>query len=205
MAYLAPLIAAQVGDVPSEALVDRITCSRFDVASLSKQVQEWVTNGFPLEHNGTLTGKHHATNYKSSLSYKARTHKSLLKRLSANKTVGPYAWSGDVSSLPFTDCAVNPLGAVPYKTDQTRARACDDPFINDAIMDTPTFKMLALQQLRDGAFPYCCWLKSDVASAFTCMHLTQKDLPWMMFSWYHPDDTTFQGTDQDCLYVHVCI
>ena len=23
-----------------------------------------------------------------------------------------------------------------------------------------------------------------------------------MFTWYHPDDVTFSGTDQDCLYVH---
>ena len=24
----------------------------------------------------------------------------------------------------------------------------------------------------------------------------------MLFAWYHPDDTEFLGTDQDCLYVH---
>ena len=179
-----------------------VTCNKFDIATLGKQIETWVKHGFPLGHDGTIVGKHHKHNYKSSIQYKEGTHKSLLKRLAANKTAGPYEWSGNVADLPFENCAINPLGAVPYKYEPSRARACDDPIINDAIPDTPTFKMSAIQQLRDGAFPYCYWLKSDVASAFLCMHLQQKDLPWMIFSWYRPDDTNFQGTDQDCLYVH---
>ena len=136
------------------------------------------------------TGKHHQHNYKSAIHYKAGTHKSLLKRLKANKTVGPFSWTGDVSDLPFTDCAVNPIGAVPYKYDLTRARACDDPFINAAIKP-PGFRMTAMQQLRDRAFPYCCWLKSDIASAFLCMQMAQHDMPWMMFAWHHPNNTDF--------------
>ena len=171
------------------------------MATLLDQVVDWVKHGFSLGHDGSLQGKYHKTNYKSSLSFKSGVQKSLLKRLAANKTTGPFAWTGDVSTLPFPDCAVNPIGAVPYKYEPDRARACDDPFINEAITP-PGFSMPAMQMLRDAAFPYCSWLKSDVAAAFAAMNLSTDDMPWMMFSWYHPDDTTFSGTDQDYLYVH---
>jgi hypothetical protein len=72
----------------------------------------------------------------------------------------------------------------------------------NAAIDPPHFKMPALQQLRDDAFPGCCWQKSDIAAAFPTMGIALTDLPWMLFAWYAPDDIDFLGTDQDYLYVH---
>ena len=199
--YLAPLITSQVGDVPSEALVTNITKGRMTVTTLLQQLTSWVHKGFALEHDGSLIGKHYKQNYKSSLLFKSGVHKSLCKRLATNKTTGPFAWTGSVDDLPFSDCAINPIGAVRYKYEQDRARACDDPFINDAITP-PSFSMPAMQQLRERAFPFCSWAKSDVEAAFPCMKLAQGDLPWMLFTWYAPDDTDFTGSGTGCLYVH---
>ena len=201
LAYLAPLVQQQIANVPSEALVQTISNNRYTVSSLANQIESWVTHGFPLGHDGSLSGKHYTPNYKSSLEFRSGVTKSLLKRLDTNKTAGPFAWTGDLADLPFQDCAVNPIGAVRYKYEPDRARACDDPHINQATLP-PGFSITAMQQIRDGAFPCCSWYKSDVASAFPCMPLPQTDLPWMMFTWYHPDDTDFQGTDKDCIYVH---
>jgi hypothetical protein len=47
-----------------------------------------------------------------------------MKRLAKSKTSGPYQWSGNVQVLPFERCTINPMGAVPYKYEQDRARAC---------------------------------------------------------------------------------
>ena len=199
--YLRPLVDRQVGDVPLEAMVSRISNKQYTITTLLAQVEDWVTNGFRLGHDGSLTGKHHHSNYKSALEFKSGVTKSLLKRLDTSKTVGPFAWTQDMSDIPMPDCAVNPIGAVRYKYEHDRARACDDPFINTAI-DPPGFTMDAMDRLRAAAFPGCSWLKSDVASAFPCMNLCQEDLPWMLFAWYHPDDTDFTGTDQDCLCLH---
>ena len=179
----------------------KISCGLHTVTSLSDQIETWVAQGFPLDHDGTMTGKHDSYNYKSSAEFRTGVHKSLMKRLDTNKTAGPFAWAGDVADLPFPDCAINSIGAVRYEYEQDRARACDDPVINEAIT-APTFRMPAIEQLRTGAFPYCSWNKSDISAAFPCMHLRQDDLPWMLFTWYHPDDKLFEGTDRDCLYVH---
>jgi hypothetical protein len=200
--YLRPLAESMRGDTECEQLVACISDNRYNVDSLSAQISEWVNNGFPLEHDSSLHGKHHAPNYKSAVTeFRPQVTKSLLKRLATNKTMGPYSWSGNVNDLPFTSCGVNPIGAVPYKYEPGRARACDDPWINAAI-DPPHFKMTALEQLRRDAYPCCSWAKTDVEAAFPVMHVRQTDLPWMLFAWYHPDDTTFSGIDQDCLYVH---
>ena len=190
------------GDVESEEMVATISDGRYDVHSLGQQLIDWVTNGFPLDHDNSMRGKHHKPNYRSAVEdFKPQVTKSLLKRLATGKTVGPFSWDGDPESLPFTDCGINPLGAVPYKLEPGRARACDDPWINEAITP-PHFKMTALDMLRDNAYPFCSWLKSDIDSAFPVMNVRHCDLPWMLFSWFHPEDTTFRGTDQDCLYVH---
>ena len=165
-----------------------------------RRVTTWVRDGFPLMHDNTLHGKHHGLNYKSALSFRAQTHKSLIKRLNTHKTAGPYQWSGDINDLPFDDCAINSLGAVPYKLEPDRARACDDSAINVAITP-PHFKQPALQQLREAAYPGCSWSKSDIAAAFPTMNVRQQDLVWLMFAWCAPEDTEFKGTDQDCLPV----
>ena len=183
-------------------MVSLISDGKQTVSSLIDLIDTWVSNGFPLMQDGTVTGKHHKLNYKSALGqHKQGTHNSLLKRLMTGKTMGPFAWSGSVEDLPFTHCAINPIGAVPYKYEPDRARACDDPIINDAITATH-FKMPAMQMLRDDAYPGCSWLKSDIAAAFPTMNVAQQDLVWMMFAWFAPEDTTFSGTDQDCLYLH---
>ena len=200
--YLHPLVVSMIGDHECEDLISQISDGQQTVATLDMQIRTWVSEGFSLDHDNTLLGKFHAPNYTSALEqFRSQTTKSLIKRLQTHKTVGPFSWSGTVDDLPFLNCAVNPIGAVAYKYEPDRARACDDPFINAAIQPTH-FKMPALQQLRDAAYPCCSWSKSDVASAFTCMNMAQHDLPHMMFAWYHPDDTEFKGSDQDCLYVH---
>lgn len=201
MAYLKPLVQEQVGNDCSEQLVRHVTCDMYNVTTLLEQIENWNNNGFSLMREAQLTGKHHASNYKSALQYKAQVHKSLRKRLDACKTAGPFLWNGDLTNLPWADCAINPMGAVPYKDDLSRARACDDMLCNEVSI-APYFKQSALQQIRDRSFPYCEYAKSDVEAAFTCMHMSSSDLPWLLFAWYHIDDTTFAGSDQDCLYLH---
>jgi hypothetical protein len=68
--------------------------------------------------------------------------------------------------------------------------------------DAPYFRQLALHQIRERTFPYCEYAKSDIESAFPCMHMADDDLPYLMFARDHPDDTEFAGSDQDFLYVH---
>ena len=106
MDYIRPLVQQQIGDVPLEAMVTRISNGRYTISTLLDQVEDWATHGFSLGHDSTLTGKHHQPNYKSSIAFRPGVHKSLLKRLANNKTVGPFAWTGDVSELPFPNCAV---------------------------------------------------------------------------------------------------
>ena len=131
--YLRPLLQAQVSNDESEQLVNDVTCGMYHVQTLLDQITTWNDNGFTLRREGLLTGKHHANNYKSALLYKQQVHKSLLKRLTAQKTVGPFLWNGELTSLPWADCAVYPLGAVPYKDDMSRARACDDMICNEGM------------------------------------------------------------------------
>ena len=200
--YLRPLVAAQDKDALSEALVSLVSDNQLTVASLSAFIEDGAKNGFKLGVPDSFSGKHHSTNYKSANStFREQTHNSLMKRLAKSKTSGPYQWSGNVQDLPFERCTINPMGAVPYKYEQDRARACDDAIINDYIT-APYFRMPANQQIRDLAFLCCSWYKSDVADAFLSMAIATSDLPFMLFTWYHPDDTTFSGTDQDYLYVH---
>ena len=112
LAYLAPLVQQQVADVPSEALVQTISNNKYTVSTLANQIESWVTHGFPLGHDGSLSGKHYTPNYKSSLEFRSGVTKSLLKRLETNKTAGPFAWTGDIADIPYPDCAINPIGAV---------------------------------------------------------------------------------------------
>lgn len=103
----------------------------YSVSTLLKQLQTWDSHGSSLMQQGTLCGKFHKKNYKSALNYKTEVHNSLLKRLQSGRTVGPFYWDGDINSINFKNLAINPLGAVPYKDDATRARACDNMFCND--------------------------------------------------------------------------
>ena len=201
IAYLAPLVHLQAGNDGPEQLVREITDGMYDVTTLMQQIEAWHAEGFSLMRHGDMEGKFHAKNYKSALTFKAEVHKSLLKRLQAGKTVGPFPWNGDLGGIPYNNCAVNPLGAVGYKDDKTRARACDDVFCN-ADNTAPYFKQTALQQIREQTFPYCSYSKTDVEAAFTCMHMAEQDIPWLLFAWYDAADTNFKGTDQDCLYAH---
>ena len=140
--FLRPLVETRIGDPTAEQLVSHVTDNKQTVTTLIELVSSWTRDGFPLMHDGTLTGKHHELNYKSATeTYRAQTHKSLLKRLDTHKTLGPFAWTGNVQDLPFPNCAINSVGAVPYKYELDRARACDDPVINAAV-DPHTSKCL---------------------------------------------------------------
>ena len=80
--YVSPLVESMRGDEECETLVASISDNLFDVDTLHAQIVEWVTHGFPLNHDNTMRGKHHACNYKSSVNeYKPHVTKSLLKRL----------------------------------------------------------------------------------------------------------------------------
>ena len=82
-------------------------------------------------------------------------------------------------------------------------RPVDDMVFNCAL-DPPTFAMCTMQALREEAVPNNCWWWTvDVEDAFANICLGASDRPFVMFRWYHPDDTTFQGTSHDCVYVHV--
>ena len=131
--FLVPLVKIRIGDPTCEALVSKISDDKQTVSTLIDLVTTWVRDGFPLMHDNTLHGKHHGLNYKSALSFRAQTHKSLIKRLNTHETAGPYQWLGDVNDSPFDDCATNSLGAVLCKLEPDRARACDDSAINVAI------------------------------------------------------------------------
>jgi hypothetical protein len=70
------------GDEQCEQLVATISDGMYNVTSLGEQITEWVTLGFPLNHDNSLHGKHHAHNYKSAVKqFNKQTTKSLLKRL----------------------------------------------------------------------------------------------------------------------------
>jgi hypothetical protein len=171
-------MVAQMRDDPeAEKLVELVSAGSLNVRTLADHVERSCKQGFSLLRQGNMTGKHDTHNYKSaSQEFRAQTHKSLLKRLAANKTKVLDGWTGEIDCIPFADCALNPMGAVPYKYEPDRARACDDMVCNDDIT-APYFRPCALQQIRDRSFQGCSYAKCDIDSAFPCMPLDQADLP----------------------------
>ena len=96
--YLTPLVAKMRGIQEAENLVAKITANSMTVDELATSVEHSMTHGFNLMREGNLTGKHDKHNYKSaSQTFRAQTHKSLLKRLNTNKTIKLDGWTGDIA------------------------------------------------------------------------------------------------------------
>ena len=63
--------------------------------------------------------------------------------------------------------------------------------------------MCSLQVLREDATPGCWWWTVDVEDAFANVPLGSADRPFMLFRWYHTDDTNFEGDSHDYVYLHI--
>jgi hypothetical protein len=57
--------------------------------------------------------------------------------------------------------------------------------------------------LREDATPGCYWWTVDIEEAFGNVPLGSADKPFMLFRWYHPDDTEHLGTCHDFVYLHI--
>jgi hypothetical protein len=188
------------GNAVAEAVVSRVSKGDLSVESLSNLIEDCVEAGeFSLLRQGNLHGKHVEDNYKSAIEARSEVTKALVKRCERGQTAGPFVC--DAHDLPFADYACNPIGAVA-KRNSTDMRPVDDTVAN-ADIKPPTFGMIAIAWLREMASHMCWWWVVDIEDAFANLPIGPTDRPWMMFRWYHTDDTEFRGTCHDAIYMHV--
>jgi hypothetical protein len=198
--YLSPLAKLACGHPLAEQYVSRVSKGNHDVATLSKLIESCLhSNAFPLMRDESVQPKHIGSNYSSSEEGRVKVTKALKKRLARGQTLGPYRLSAD--SLPFRAFACNSVGAVP-KRDTPDLRPVDDVYINCAIR-APPLGMPSIAILREEATKGCWWWLVDVEDAFATLPVAASDRPFMLFRWYDVEDTEYNGTSHDCIYMHV--
>ena len=200
--YLKPLVASLCGDPIAESIVSRITLGEMDVAALATYVEEGAGAGaFSLGIDRSLMrGKRISGNYTSAEMAREEVTKSVAKRVTRGHTLGPYRVE-DLRAMGIPDLACNSIGAVSKKN-TTDMRPVDDMHANDAI-SPPKFGMPSIDILREDATPGCFWWTVDAEDAFANVDLGAADRPFMLFRWYHIDDTNFEGSSHDYVYLHV--
>jgi hypothetical protein len=183
-------------------MVSRVTLGELSVKTLAEYVEAGAGQGaYSLGiDTSMMKGQCVSENYRSALEAKDGVTKQLKKRCDRGQTLGPYRIE-DLKQLGIADLACNSIGAVSKK-DTTDMRPVDDMHCNRAIKP-PKFGMCSLQVLREDATPGCWWWTVDVEDAFANVPLGSADRPFMLFRWYHTDDTNFEGDSHDYVYLHI--
>ena len=177
--------------------MSRVTLGELSVETLAEYVEAGAGQGaYSLGiDTSMMKGQCVSENYRSALEAKDGVTKQLKKRCDRGQTLGPYRIE-DLKQLGIADLACNSIGAVSKK-DTTDMRPVDDMHCNRAIKP-PKFGMCSLQVLREDATPGCWWWTVDVEDAFANVPLGSADRPFMLFRWYHTDDTNFEGDSHYC-------
>jgi hypothetical protein len=199
MSYLTPLVAKMRGNAEAESLTTMVFGDDFDVASLATFVETCVSQrSFPLYVSPDTHGKHVGENYKSAKDNSTKVSEAIAKRVNRGQTAGPFKCS--VDDLPLQGFGVNSLGAVPKKG-TTSLRPVDDVWAN-ARTSPPHFRMPSIDWLRRTATPHCFWWLVDIEDAFANLPIGPDDKRWLLFRWHDTADVNFEGSPDDCVYVH---